>query len=478
MLRLACVATLAVGTVVATSAGATGPLDSGASAHVVVAMSSASQGGTTFDPSTGTITVIVDLIGAEDANGNEVKFPNPADGKMETAKQAWQQGVNDLWNGLLHNGGFGRFQYRVKCKDGRPSNGFPFHLNFVINPLPPGAKGSPGHHHVTFVNQHLTGNFTDYTQWSAAGPNATTDNPSPYTHDDTGRWGIEGPQIIAHEVGHLLGLGDDDRRNQNNQTTGPVDHRATNTIMYNGRIGNKVNQNLVNRIGNLIAMHDAIPRSCGEVFRYDIFIDGYAKLHQTSTDSNPRFAGTVDLELSWSGQFNPVDVKVPRYGFVTIPELPVGVVHPFLRFADTIPLYGGPCNGTVDYPEYRWTLTTLDIAQMDATDGGAFNDLTRAVEGTACQSQGYPAGPPYSIPGRFPDQFTGPYGLTWRPFIGLLSVGFAPRGAITRSFPFTRLLKGKSVDVSSGLYSNSGSCGSACTFNAETRMTVSFTRTR
>jgi hypothetical protein len=435
--------------------------------------SSPAQGGTTFDPNTGTLTVNVDLIGGEDASGNEIKFTNPDDGKVETAKQAWEQKVNDLWNGLLKNGGFKKFLFHATCANGKKAPGYRFQLKFVVNPLPPGAAGAPDHHHITFVNQRPTAGtsfVTDYTNVHTKGPNS--DFSSPYTEDETGKWGIDNAQVIAHEVGHLMGLGDDDVR-KNGGTDHAFDHRSTDTVMYGGRRRNKVNQNLVDRIAEQIQKNYKIPMDCGD-YRYDVLIVTSVRNHYTiGPDSNGQIY-TADTTFTWKGVFRDFPIKVKRRNgkfiyYITdrSPTSFSGVLQPVqlvFSASESGPYVNGSCSGLLNtlpgypvpllfdgsYTRVGGLLTSLDLNEWS----GLENLIVAQEQAFGCVNGVAPPDAPF-----FPDdpEVRDPEGFVWTIPSASSDMGadFAGEGSASKlPKPIARLIEGKSFSFYSGHFSN------------------------
>lgn len=467
----------------------------------------AAGGGTTFNPKTGEITVNVDLIGAEDANGNEIKFTNPDDGKLETAKQAWEQKVNDIWNGLLKNGGFKKFLFHATCPGGNEAPGYRLHMNFVLNPLPPGSKGSPGHHHITFVDEHLRANVTNrvvppgskYDQKTNSNAH-NLDGPFPYEQEDHGQWGVDSAVAIAHEVGHLLGLGDDDIR-VNNQGTGKAyDGRASDTIMYGGRKFDKVNRDLVDRIAKQIQKNYKIPKDCGD-YRYDISIVA------TVRDQVPAVANvssqTSDSTFTWTGDFPDVPIKVKlkngklsSFRIASAAASYPGVLRPGdLKFSGSDG--SESCSGLLDtLPAYPTSLTFAGTAssmgfQTQLHGSALVGDLYRLANDQEV-AFGCPEVPGYGetliLPGPMPELPDIPTvldadGFIWRPYesTDLLKtdVQWARSGKGALPTPIARLAAGKSFSFYSGDFVRSVTVGYAGgTLIEHYSSIVTFTRDR
>jgi hypothetical protein len=83
-----------------------------------------------------------------------------------------------------------------------------FRLDLQLVFLPPKAPHQNGRHRVeyfTFFDNFPSG-------WFPTGPDdrvPTDDNPFPFQRDATGQWYSPDYGTVAHEIGHVLGLGDD-----------------------------------------------------------------------------------------------------------------------------------------------------------------------------------------------------------------------------------------------------------------------------
>jgi hypothetical protein len=146
-------------------------------------------GGTTVtvDGTTVTIHVQIEVFGLEG-----VKIHDADTGEDSDAASYIQREVSRIWNEALKG---------VNLDDC-----LTFKLDLQIEALKDGAPKTPGWHHVLLDK----GDANNY--WNSSGPDdlvPTLDNPFPYQRDFNGVWNTPYPEIIAHEVGHVLGLGDD-----------------------------------------------------------------------------------------------------------------------------------------------------------------------------------------------------------------------------------------------------------------------------
>jgi hypothetical protein len=161
----------------------------------------AGVGGTTVtvDGTTVTIHVQIEVFGLE---GQKI---NDDTGESFDAASYIQREVSRIWNEALKGVNLG------DC--------LTFKLDLQIKALKDGAPKQPGWHHVILDK----GNDNNY--WNSSGPDdlvPTLDNPFPYQREFNGVWNTPYPYIIAHEVGHVLGLGDDyyiSCKNMNDRST-------------------------------------------------------------------------------------------------------------------------------------------------------------------------------------------------------------------------------------------------------------------
>lgn len=188
------------------------------------------------DGATVTLTVPVDLIGAVNDEGYEIGLKDSSAGVRTDVTTYWA-GAAKIWNDAF-----------VKL----PFDGcINFKLDLQFFPKFAGAAHTPGHHAVVI---DLDPNVRSVVFDPATPTDPTRDTTSGLDSDLTGDWGAADELTISHEVGHLIGLGDDytDVKDANGNVTGskPLPGRE-NTTMATSSSGN-VDQNLVDRIGKLL----------------------------------------------------------------------------------------------------------------------------------------------------------------------------------------------------------------------------------
>ena len=187
----------------------------------------------TVDGATVTLTVPVDLIGAMLGVGREISGKGD-DGAQITISKYWATAAK-VWNDA-----FAKLSYKG-CIN--------FKLDLQFFPKSLYDTHTPGHHAVMIDRDPDARSFVYDTQ-----TDPTSDSTGTFTADLGGDWAINTVPKISHEVGHLLGLGDDytDVKDANGKVTGSKPKAGReNTEMAKSSSGN-VDQNLVDRIGKLL----------------------------------------------------------------------------------------------------------------------------------------------------------------------------------------------------------------------------------
>jgi hypothetical protein len=146
----------------------------------------ARDGGTTVtvDGSTVTISVHIDLCCVQGASERDVWTP---------LVQADVKAAQDMWNQAL-----GQLPAK-ECYD--------LHVVFDAHLLNKGDAWEPGYHEIT-MDFGQRGKSLSYDFWASS---QTSDDDTVYISTVTGTFfvGAMNPLVYAHEIGHLMGLGDD-----------------------------------------------------------------------------------------------------------------------------------------------------------------------------------------------------------------------------------------------------------------------------
>ncbi len=187
----------------------------------------------TVEGATVTLTVSIDLVGAINKDGQEIGLKDESSGVATPISKYWGEAAK-AWNDAFANLTYGGC---VRLK-----------LDLQFFPRPYGSLHTPGHHSVLIDPDPDVRPMV----FDPATNVATDDSPSAFTSDLTGDWGAEEVGTISHEVGHLLGLGDDytDVKDANGKVTGskPVAGRENTMMASDG----DVDQNIVDRLGKLV----------------------------------------------------------------------------------------------------------------------------------------------------------------------------------------------------------------------------------
>lgn len=186
------------------------------------------------------ITVPIDVVGLE----GETTY-NRNKGAREPSTAAWERIAENRWNTV-----FREFKYR-DC--------FTLELDLVVHSLPKGESrpifadgqyvGSvparevnthPGHHRIYLVPYSLSATNVTIVEGAES---VTDDVVTPYLHEVEGGW-TNNTWVVPHEIGHLMGLGDDEA--------------GRHEYPFPWRLDRK----LVVRVGDLLAQVMDVPREC------------------------------------------------------------------------------------------------------------------------------------------------------------------------------------------------------------------------
>ena len=196
---------------------------------------SAAKTTVTSDGGTVTLVVPIDLVGAINSAGTEVGIKNVDTGERTPISTLYGSAAK-LWNDA-----FAKLQYKG-CVN--------FKLDLQFIPKPFDSPVTAGHHRVElgFDPDLRPGVFIP------GATDANADDTIPFTTDIGGTWPPVSADTVTHEVGHLLGLGDDytDIKDANGKVTGsqPLPGRE-NTEMANSGSEN-IDQVLIDRIGKIV----------------------------------------------------------------------------------------------------------------------------------------------------------------------------------------------------------------------------------
>jgi hypothetical protein len=198
-----------------------------------------------------TITVPLDVMG-----GRPVYW-YPGEGQSQPTDHtgAWKAAAEKAWNDA-----FKRYHFHPACPAGSTptKTGLHLHLKLDIQVVPLGQTGRPNADKVFFDNN------PQLRSWVQLDHRKGNDSSSVYDNGnaDNARWGPEDGWTIAHETGHLLGIGDDyTDQTQNGQTVSVPNHGREQTMMaqQNGRI----DRQLIDRLGKLLQQAGVLPPGAG-----------------------------------------------------------------------------------------------------------------------------------------------------------------------------------------------------------------------
>ena len=168
------------------------------------------------------------------------------------------------------------------------------HLSIDVTFQPYDATVPPGTNPVTLETGSVQGLMNTWTyDWEKSDP--TQDSVGPYVSGDAGDWPywlFQNPRGVAHEIGHLMGLGDDYK-----QVFGP-DGQFQDLESLPGREGtlmdrgDYIDPDLIDRIGNLITQSGQKLPKC-KVWTGPIHVD--ASITSPGGTSSGTADGTVTL---------------------------------------------------------------------------------------------------------------------------------------------------------------------------------------
>jgi len=195
------------------------------------------------DGFTVTIVVPVDIRGLGGRTFRNARTGERRSG--ERVAEMWEQGAEEIWNL-----GFSNHTFRG-C--------YTFVLDIQMQALGEGDSGNPNNHQVQFKNTlFVAPNVRARVTTPGGRPAAHADVDTAFEQSLAGLWGRNDNLITAHEVGHLLGLADDyttARGSDGVVSFTPLSGRAG-TLMARGTI---VDEELVKRVGELVADHEELP---------------------------------------------------------------------------------------------------------------------------------------------------------------------------------------------------------------------------
>ncbi len=180
-----------------------------------------------------TITVPLDFLGLPE-DGGRVVLPDTGEGHNYAG---WLEEQGEaIWNEAFAEHRYG------DC--------LTFRLDVEIYPV--SRADLRGHHGINF-DPHIP---DDAHVYDPATEDHNEDTSSAFTDSLTGDFGLIDGQTFAHELGHLMGLGDDYVRDENGNIDGVVKGRDEGTLMH-GSETPEITQAIVDRIGKLVGeVHD------------------------------------------------------------------------------------------------------------------------------------------------------------------------------------------------------------------------------
>lgn len=160
-----------------------------------------------------------------------------------------------------------------------------------------GLATTDGHHVMAWMQSDYGGSVARPVVFDPYQPTrpATDDYPSPYTHDLDGYWSpdMTTARDFAHEVGHLMGLGDDYAEH------GSVAGRAG-TLMDSG---DAIDQNLVDRLGKVIEEAGIKLPGCWKgTIQSDTSRDYLEGVYGGHTHCTDRWRGTLEFGIAVDGK--------------------------------------------------------------------------------------------------------------------------------------------------------------------------------
>jgi len=262
---------------------------------VVPAMPAAAETTVTVKGNVITIEMTVDVVGAKGALS--------PDGTMSLVDY-WNKILNDTWGAA-----FGQLPYK---------NCFKLELKVKLKARGDDFDAKEGNHRI-LVGAASGGSFegTGFEGDSETTRNTKTgDGTRSFEHDRDGQIPVDAPPtVVAHEFGHLMGLGDD-------RENGKAKGGREGTMMVGGVAGvdpnvvQKIDQNLVKRIGDAIKNH--LDNQGRKLPKCETWTGTPRAEHSVAGSCAFTWNGTFDFgvvedQLTGSGTVTP-DGRCPAYG--------------------------------------------------------------------------------------------------------------------------------------------------------------------